>query len=149
MRFDYLSGWQLFAVQIVALIVVTAMLWAVGLAFQRSRLARWLSLLAAAAAGAAIAVGLLRSDESVVSSYLFAACLFMLGTVVMSVFLLAAIPQTSHAALGSAVAGAVLLITFVLVYYAAFNFGLPRWIQRPPGPLAVSSAPNDPNDPND
>ena len=137
MRLDQLSGWDLLAIQTIALIVVATTLWAVGVAFRRSRIARWGSLLIAALIGAAIALWILRSDEAVVSAYLFAACLFLLGTVAMSILLLAAIPQTRGAAVGSVAAGGLMIVAFILTYYLAFTFGSPRWITRPPGPLSA------------
>ena len=83
-----MSGWELMAVQIVALAIVTPVLWLVGLAFRRARVARWTSMLAAMVAGPAMAaILLLRADEAAVASYLFATCLFVLGTVMTSVFL--------------------------------------------------------------
>src|SRR6186713_3114370 len=112
MRFDQVSGWELLAVQVVALMIVTPILWLTGIAFQRSRLARWLALPAAAVAGAAIASGVVHAEEAVVSSYLFAATLFLLGTVAMAVFLLAAVPQTRGAAIGATLAGGVMVVTF-------------------------------------
>jgi hypothetical protein len=129
MRFDQVSGWELLAVQAVALIVVTPMLWLLGVAFQRSRLARWLSLPAAAAAGAAIASGVVHADEAVVSSYLFAATLFLLGTVAMALFLLAAIPQTRGAAIGATLAGGVMVVAFILTYYVLLTFAPVKWLQ--------------------
>jgi hypothetical protein len=129
-RVHQLSGWQLLEIQIAALLVVTTTLWLVGLAFRRSRAARVASLLAATALGAGIAVGIFRSPESVVASYLFAACLFLLGTVMMSVFLLAAIPQTREAALGGMIAGVLMIIVFVLAYWLVFTFGPVRWIEH-------------------
>jgi hypothetical protein len=41
MRLDQLSGWQLMLAQLVALLVVGPALWAIGVAFLRSRTARW------------------------------------------------------------------------------------------------------------
>ena len=117
------------ALQVAALAVVTPALWAIGVAFQRARAARWGSLLAAAALGASIAAGILRSEEALVSSFLFAACLFLLGTVMMSVFLLAAIPATRMAALGATLAGGLLIVAFVLSYYVLFIVMPVRWLQ--------------------
>jgi hypothetical protein len=136
MRLDQMSGWALLGVQMIALVVVTTTLWAVGVAFRRSRVARWTALLGAVGVGAALALVILRSDEAAVSSYLFAACVFLLGTVAMATALLAAIPQTRGAALGGLAAGGVLIGAFVLTYYVAFNLGVQHWIQRPPGALA-------------
>jgi len=129
MRLDQLSGWTLMALQVGALAVVTPALWAIGIAFQRSRGARWGSLLSAAALGAVIAAGILRSDETLVSSFLFAACLFLLGTVMMAVFLLAAIPATRLAALGAMLAGGILIVSFVLSYYVLFIVMPVRWLR--------------------
>jgi len=129
MRFDQVSGWELLGVQVVALVVVAPMLWLIGVACQRSRLARWLSLPAAAVAGGAIAAGVVHADETVVSSYLFAATLFLLGTVGMALFLLAAIPQTRNAAIGATLAGGIMLVTFVLTYWFLLTFTPVRWLQ--------------------
>jgi len=129
MRFDQVSGWELMAVQIVALAIVTPVLWLVGLAFRRARVARWTSMLAAMVAGAAMAAILLRADETAVASYLFATCLFVLGTVMMSVFLVAAIPQTRAAAPGGAVAGVLLSFTFVATYYVLATMTPLKWLQ--------------------
>ena len=117
------------ALQVAALAVMTPALWVIGVAFQRSRTARWGSLLSAAALGAVIAAGILRSDEALVSSFLFAACLFLLGTVMMSVFLLAAIPATRIASIGAMLAGGVLIVVFVLSYYILFIVMPVRWLQ--------------------
>lgn len=129
MRFDQVSGWELLGAQVVALVVVAPMLWLIGVACQRSRLARWLSLPAAAVAGAAIAAGVVHADEMVVSSYLFAATLFLLGTVGMALFLLAAIPQTRTAAIGATLAGGIMVATFVLTYWFLLTFTPVRWLQ--------------------
>ena len=129
MRFDQVSGWELLGAQVVALVVVAPMLWLIGVACQRSRLARWLSLPAAAVAGAAIAAGVVHADEMVVSSYLFAATLFLLGTVGMALFLLAAIPQTRTGAIGATLAGGIMVATFVLTYWFLLTFTPVRWLQ--------------------
>jgi hypothetical protein len=129
MRFDLISGWQLLAVQAAALVVVTPMLWMIGVAFHRSRVARWLSLAGAAGAGAAIASGVVHADEAVVSSYLFAATLFLLGTVAMAVVLLAAIPPARRAAIGAALAGGVMVVTFILTYYVLLTFTPVKWLR--------------------
>ena len=128
-RLDQVSGWQLLAGQVLALMAVTPLLWLIGAACQRSRVARWVSLPVAAVAGAAIASGVVHADEAVVSGYLFAATLFLLGTVGMAVFLLAAIPQTRGAAIGATLAGGVLLVTFVLTYWGLLTFSPVRWLQ--------------------
>jgi len=128
MRFDEVSGWQLLLAQIVALVVIATMMLAVGIAFRRSRFARWASTLAAAGVGAAIAAGVLRADESVVSSWLFAVTVFMMGTVMMAVLLLAAIPRTQAAALGGMVAGVVMIAGFVLTYYVLFIVMPVKWL---------------------
>ena len=57
MRWDQLSGWQLFAAQIVALLVATPLLWGIGALFRRSRTARWVSMGLALVLGAGLAVG--------------------------------------------------------------------------------------------
>jgi hypothetical protein len=132
MRLDQVSGWELMAVQVVVLAVVATTLWAAGVAFRRSRPVRALILVLAPAVGAAIAAGILNADEAAVSAYLFALVLFMLGTLAMSVMLLAAIPQTRGAALGGLAAGGLVIVAFILTYYALFTFGQPRWLQ-PPG----------------
>ena len=129
MRLDQISGWELMAFQLLALLGVTPVLWLIGAAFQRSRLARWVSLPVAALAGTAIASGVVHADEAVVSPYLFAATLFLLGTVAMAVFLLAAIPQTRGAAVGATLAGGVMVVTFVLTYYALLTFLPVKWLQ--------------------
>jgi hypothetical protein len=129
MRFDQVSGWELMGIQVLALIVVTPMLWLIGAGFRRTRLAQWLSLPAAAVAGAAIASGVVHADEAVVSSYLFAATLFLLGTVGMAVFLLAALPPTRPAAVGATLAGAVLVIAFILTYYVLLTFTPVKWLR--------------------
>jgi hypothetical protein len=128
MRLDEVSGWQLLLAQIAALIGIATMMLVVGVAFRRSRFARWASMLAAAGVGAGIAAGILRADESVVSAWLFAATVFMMGTVMMAVLLLAAIPQTRGAALGGMVAGVVMVAGFVLTYYALFTFTPVKWL---------------------
>jgi hypothetical protein len=71
-----------------------------------------------------------RSDEALVSSFLFAACLFLLGTAMMSVLLLAAIPQTRSAAPGAALAGGVLVAAFILSYWLLLTFTPVRWLQE-------------------
>lgn len=129
MRLDQVSGWDLMAVQFLGLLVVTPILWLIGVAFQRSRLARWVSLPIAMLAGAAIASGVVHADEAAVSSYLFAATLFLLGTVAMAVFLLAAIPRTRGAAVGATLAGGVMLVAFILTYYGLLTFLPVRWLQ--------------------
>ena len=129
MRLDRISGWELMMVQVVVLILVSSALWAVGVAFHRSRRARWLTLLVAPLVGGVGAIGLLNTDEAAVSAYVFAAVLFMLGTLAMSIVLLAAIPQTRVAAIGGLAAGTLLIAAFILTYYAIFTFGSPRWLQ--------------------
>jgi hypothetical protein len=128
MRFDQISGWALMTLQILALGVVTPALWLIGVAFGRSRLARWTSMLAAVVLGGAIAAMLLRSDEAVVAGYLFASCLFLFGTVMMAVFLLAAMPRTRAAAPGSMVAGLLLIVAFVLTYYVLATVTPLKWL---------------------
>jgi hypothetical protein len=130
MRLDQISGWALMAIQCGALVVVTPALFVIGLGCRRSRAARWGSLVTAVVIGAGIAALLLRSDEAAVASYLFASCLFLLGTVVMSVFLLAAIPRTRGAAPWAMAAGGVMIVSFVLTYYALFTFTPLTWLQR-------------------
>jgi len=129
MRFDQVSGWELMGIQVLALVVGTPILWLIGVGFRQSRLARWLSLPAAAVAGAAIASGVVHADEAVVSSYLFAATLFLLGTVAMAVFLLAAIPQTRAAAIGATLAGILLVVAFILTYYVLLTFTPVKWLR--------------------
>jgi hypothetical protein len=53
----------------------------------------------------------------------------------MSVMLLAAIPRTRAAALGGLAFGSLVIVAFVLTYYAVFTFGRPRWITHPIGGL--------------
>jgi hypothetical protein len=129
MRFDQLSGWTLMAIQAIALVVVTPTLLLIGIAFRRSRVARWGSMLAAVVVGGVIAATTLHADERVVASYLFASILFLLGTVMMSVFLLAAIPQTRGAAPGAIVAGGLLIVAFVLTYWTLATFTPLKWLQ--------------------
>src|SRR5690349_19406773 len=114
MRWDQISGWELFAAQLVALAVVTPLLWGIGSLFRRSRPARWVSMALAVVLGAAIAVGLLNTDEAKISSYVFAVCLFALGTLMMSAMLLVAIPRTRGAAPGAVVAVGLLVVIFIL-----------------------------------
>src|SRR5262245_19570115 len=110
MRLDSVSGWQLMAVQLAALAVLAPVLWLAGVGFQRSGLVRRLTLVLAPAAGTALAVFLLNTDETIVASYLFAVVLFSLGTLAMSIMLLAAIPQTRDAALGGLIVGSLLFM---------------------------------------
>lgn len=139
MRFDQVSGWELLGVQLIALLVVVPALWLIGVACQRSRLARWLSLPAAAVAGAAIAAGVVHADEAVVSSYLFAATLFLLGTVGMALFLLAAIPQTRTAAIGATLAGGIMVVTFILTYWFLLTFTPVKWLRSHHQPPTTDS----------
>ena len=129
MRLDQISGWALMAVQVLALLAVAPILWVIGVAFRQSRQARWATLPVAALAGAAIASGVVHADEAAVSSYLFAATLFLLGTVAMAVFLLAAIPQTRSAAVGAMLAGGVMLVSFILTYWGWLTFTPVKWLQ--------------------
>ena len=140
MRFDQLNGWQLLAIQAGTLALVTPLLWGLGAMFRRSRVARALTVLLAPAIGGLAAFGLLRAAEVDVASYLFATCLFLIGTVLMATVLLAAIPQARHAAIGATLAGALMVIAFVLTYWLVFSFGAPRWLQtaaRAPTALAL------------
>ena len=128
MRWDQISGWQLFAAQIIALVVVTP-LWGIGALFRRSRTARWLSMVLALVLGAALAVGLLNTDEARISSYVFGVSMFALGTLMMAAMLLIAIPQTRGAAPGAAVAVGLLVVIFVLTYWFVFTFAGPVWLR--------------------
>jgi hypothetical protein len=129
MRFDQLNGWQLLAIQAGTLALVTPLLWGLGAMFRRSRVARALTVLLAPAIGGLAAFALLRADEVDIASYLFATCLFLIGTVMMATILLAAIPQARHAAIGATLAGALMVIAFVLTYWLVFSFGAPHWLQ--------------------